>query len=217
MPAAGECGDACLPEVGVAAGHDEVEEGEIEVHVERGPVAGHPAPTAETHRGYLVAAHVEPGRALAPHRGDPQTAEEHYQHLLQGAYVGGEISPGNGNDGVADQLAGGVEGGLTAPLGLHHLDAAPGTRSAKRRGAQVLGSGPGAESDHGLVLEQQKHARHPSVGDRFAEAALQFLHGLIRGDAEIEHRQQEARGPRGICRIGGVVAPCVHDLIPRRP
>ena len=86
-----------------------------------------------------------------------------------------------------------------------------------RRGAQVQGSGPGAQSDHGLVLEQQKHARYLSVGDRFAEAALQFLHGSIRGDAEIEHRQPEARVPQGIGCIGGGVAHGVHDLVPRRP
>ncbi len=146
------------------AGDDPLEHRQVRIDVQGEPVAGPVPGDPDANGGDLLVADPDAGPPVdAPGR-DAEVGERADEDLLELAHVSDDVADpgagsGDGDDRVADQLAGPVVGDVAAPVGLHQ------PRADRGRGDEHVGRvGAGAEGEDVVVLEQQESVdRAPSV------------------------------------------------------
>src|SRR5665811_553077 len=95
--------DARLTQSDLTARDDRVEQSEVDRHVERRAVTGHPALAAQAHRRDLRASHVQPG-CVGSTRGLHVVRNKKVdERLLEPGYERAKVPAGDGQDGIADQ------------------------------------------------------------------------------------------------------------------
>ena len=165
-----------------AAGHDQVEGGEVGRDVEGEAVRGDPARDAHADGADLLV--PEPGAGEAGHaaRREAVVRAGADHHFLEVAHVAVHVAPVGGEieDRVADHLAGAVVGDVAAAAGLEHLEAA----LAQRLGGEehVLRARVAPEREDRVVLEQQQLVRD-APGLPFGDQALLDLQPASVGDS----------------------------------
>src|SRR5205807_9751187 len=134
----------------------------------------------------------DPGEALDPRRLEPERRERADQRFLQVAAVALHVGavPRQVEDGVADELAGGVVGRLSAAVGLDDVDLGAGWD------VQLALLGAAAERHDGRVLEEHDRLRHCALPDGGGERALEIPRLLVRRDAQIHEVGTRAHGHR---------------------
>ncbi len=177
-----------------AAGNNETEGAEVRAEVEGEAVAGDAAGDVDANGGKFLGGFgcgPDAGEAGQAAGGDAAGGGGADEDFLESAHVihraefeaagarrqksragaGAEIE-----NGIADELAGTMEGDIAAAVALRQLDAARGQGGAAEQ--HVFGVGVAAERDHGGMLEQQQGVGN---GAGLAAAHQRFLHLLGRG------------------------------------
>ncbi len=155
----------------------------------------------------VVGAQPDPAAAGDPGGGDAEVGADLDQRLLDAAYVVDDLDVvGQPDDGVADQLAGAVEGDLAAAVDVDD-------RRATGVERPLVGLGALAGGVDGRVLEQQHRVGLLAVGDPRVHLPLQVPGGEVveRLGAEpgvlelqLAHAYDDTRRPRNSSSAGSI-------------
>jgi HAD superfamily hydrolase (TIGR01450 family) len=159
-----ELAHRCHLPVGEAARDDQVEVGEICIHVQGDTVEAGAAADADAEgadfrggAGGIVGRDPDADGGIVLAGRDREVGEGGDDDVLQSANVPPyrQTVVDHADDGVGDELAGAVEGDVAAAVGGDDVDA-EGGEVLHRRADVALAAGPAAEGDHGRVLDEQE-------------------------------------------------------------
>ncbi len=163
------------------ARHDPVEPAEIHVGVDREPVHRDPAGDPDAERGDLaigapvVGRHPHAGPAADPAGGHAEIRAGRDQRLLDPSDVIDDVDVlRQGDDRVADQLAGAVEGDLAAAVDVDHRRRSPAVVDRP-----LVGLGAPARGVDRRVLEQQHRVGARARDARGVQRALALPGGEV--------------------------------------
>src|SRR6185369_7404447 len=104
------------------------------------------------------------------------------------------LAVGSGNaaqikNGIANQLAGAMEGNVPAAVAFEYLHAPMGEQFGRRN--DILPAGIAAKSNHGRMFEEEEDVTDAAFLAQFDQAPLQAQAGGVVHGAELEDGDQE--------------------------
>lgn len=180
-----------------AARDDASEVGEVGVYVEGEAMVSDPTPDGDPEGGDFARADPDAGEAGASRGGEAEGADGVDQNLLEEAKVGVQVfAGGEGDDGVADELAGTVVGDVSAAVGRGEFDTLGGEPGGVPD--QVfLGAGAEADGEHGLVFGEDQRVTDLAGQVAGDEGFLRDTGGFVARAPPVDHGDRDGTGPGG--------------------
>ena len=191
-----EGGDGALGG-GDAAGDDAGEVGEVGVYVEGEAVVSDPAADGDTEGGDFARADPNAGEAGAAGGDEAEGTDGVDEDLFEEAEVGVEVfAGGEGDDRIADELAGAVVGDIAATVGFRDLDALGGETGGVPDEVSFR-AGAKADGEDGVMLGEDEGIADFAGEVLRDESLLGRAGGLVARAAPVDDRARAWWRDRG--------------------
>jgi len=199
-----------------ATRNDQVERGQIHVHVQREAMASHPPIEMNANRGDLSPGDPDPRSTDPTTSSDPKEREGLDQDPFELPKVSVQVATmiGQIQDRVSHQLARAVIGHVATPL---HFEKADPQSGQGRLGHQEMAFLPSApKGDHGGVLEQQQEVPYPTPGPKCRKTALERQRFFVWRETQIDQATNRhcSYGFKAGALTEGIVGASFPDALP---